>query len=221
MQKGLLPPVDQKRVLRSINDNFAATYLALLGIIQSVVLGILITNIAGLVDKNKYGDAFVWTSGFLTFMIVVLVWYSYQWYPYLDRWPPRLLDSVIPFSLGISQGILASSSQEEATYFLGISLTGLFGVVAYLNTRKRINKNDFNPVEVYNHHLRHLNISIFLSGGASFYGLVIFVCIKFHWPLIFFRESFFLIPVILSVFAMFYVCSYYLKKILEEFKIEE
>lgn len=156
----------------------------------------------------------------LTFAILIPTWFSYQWYPYLDRWPPRILDSVIPFSPGISQGILASSLRKETLFFLGIFLTGVFGTVAYINTWNNIDKSDFNPEEVYAHHLAHLKKSKNFSIASAIYGLIVFIlCVSLKIDRLL-PMWVFLIPVSVFVVKMFSICSIYYEKILDEFKIE-
>jgi hypothetical protein len=122
-------PIDGRRVGETIQNNFAATYLTILGIVQNVVFAILIFRIFEVIQHGK-PDEFFWTSVAITFFIIILVWDSYQWYPYLNRWAPRLPDSMIPFFLGASQSILALSVDNSHTFYLGILLLGVVAVGA-------------------------------------------------------------------------------------------
>jgi magnesium-transporting ATPase (P-type) len=112
-----LQPIDADRVKHTIDQNFAGTYLTILGIVQNVILATFIFRFITVLEDGK-PDEFFWLSSFITFLIIILVWYSYQWYPYLNRCAPKLPDSMIPFFLGTSQSIFVKEERETGSILL-------------------------------------------------------------------------------------------------------
>jgi len=208
--QGRLPPMDGERFLKHIEANFAANYLTVLGIAQNVVLGILILRTAQALSEparvGSAGAAFTWMAAGLTFLIVVLVWYSYQWSTYLDRWVPGLPDSAIPFMLAASQGLLAVSVDSPSVFFWGLFATGLVGVLAYLHTLSRIASADFNPPEVYTYHRQHNRGSLLVALLGSAYAFVVNVWLT--------PSKWWLVPVIVIVIALIAISSRQWNKIL-------
>ncbi len=214
----LLRTVDKSRVANAIETNFAGTYLTVLGIVQNVVLGILIIRTYDALSESitrggVVTPAFLFSlfGALLAFMIIVLVWYSYQWYPYLDRWAPGLPDSLIPFLLGASQGAVALSIQAPRTYFWAIAVVGVVAILAYVNTSSKLVEADFRPKQVFDLQKRHLSWSVWITAVGVLYS-VLMALLSDSRP-----KPWLLLPPFLSVIGLFWITSHNWNAILRQF----
>jgi len=143
--------IDKLEFERAIRDNFPAAHMTLLGIIQNVILAILLLQVFRDGVPATANEVFFWASAVLTFLILILIWYSYQGYLFLYRWPPTIVDSVVPFCLAVSQGILATSAAHLQRYLIGIMALAISSYLGYANTLHRIKPTYFKPPEIYEH----------------------------------------------------------------------
>ncbi|HVT60342.1 MAG TPA: hypothetical protein VHR45_18360 [Thermoanaerobaculia bacterium] len=130
-----------------LRDEFAVTYLTLISILQAVSLGLLAT----LVDRHLELDLLDvdnWLRIATSVVVAVLVWNEYRMGVAQFAWVPSLVDTVIPFTLGIVQfGLFrASVKGTDSHWFIAISCLYIAGVVGYENMyRSAKAEGDVNP----------------------------------------------------------------------------
>lgn len=107
-----------------------SVYLTLISIVQGAILGYLLS----FVDAHRNIGTIGWLLASITFIIVVLTWNEYVMGVITFDWVPDLLDSFIPFSLGISQYLLVNTIRDNPTnWFFAQAVFSAVTFTAFLN----------------------------------------------------------------------------------------
>jgi hypothetical protein len=120
----------EARLIEAIDHGFREMYLTLISIIQGVAFGFLaerMFNAHGATAEQKIAFA-------ICFMMIVTVWHEYMVGSTIFTWTPTLLDSVIPFAIGMTEFQLIAGAQATTRSFL--ARLGVFlsvGTAAYAN----------------------------------------------------------------------------------------
>jgi hypothetical protein len=100
---------------RRVEDSFRDIYLTLVSIIQGVALGFLAESIAaGRHDLTAERAGRIVTM----FLVIVVVWQEYMVGAVMFAWTPGILDSLVPFSLGLGEGLMVAAIDDDITSFL-------------------------------------------------------------------------------------------------------
>jgi hypothetical protein len=127
-----------KRVKDLIDQGFPAIYLAMICIIQGVALGIFINNV--FINYGYNGISLNFISyikvrfilySFLSFMVIALISYEYSWYVLVFRYPMRIYDILIPFTLGFLEVAPTFYLMDQYGWWFWISITSFFAVISY------------------------------------------------------------------------------------------
>jgi len=97
--------IDQKKELHtSILLNFPQYYITLLSIIQAAAFGVFLLQLQpDLVENNGriLKSLPLTLLSLSTFFVLIEIWYEYMMGALAMKWFPRILDSIIPFLLGV------------------------------------------------------------------------------------------------------------------------
>jgi len=125
-------------------DSFGATYITLISIIQSALLGFLIF---GIQENYKDLTPLQWVISGATFLAIVAIWNEYRMGATMFFWVPTLLDALIPFAFGGFQFLLVRNIIYPDAWFWSIAGFNLLGVLAYENMYRRA-KGEFKQNHV-------------------------------------------------------------------------
>jgi hypothetical protein len=127
-----------KRVRELIDQGFPAIYLAMICIIQGVALGIFITNVFISYGHNELSINFISYANLrfilyslFSFMVLVLISYEYSWYVLVFRYPMRIFDILIPFTLGFLEVAPTFYLREQYGWWFWIALTSFIAAISY------------------------------------------------------------------------------------------
>jgi hypothetical protein len=141
--RGRLPPADSSGLTEEksptpdfgtlterIELAFRDVYLTLISIIQGVTFGFLATSAFGGSTPNRNQ----WIAYAICFIAIIIVWQEYMVGATAFTWTPTVLDSIVPFGIGILEFLLIASVRQGVGAFLA-AFAAYFGagVVAYGN----------------------------------------------------------------------------------------
>src|SRR5882724_9112616 len=96
----------REELRRSVDGMFSVGYTTLTSIIQGAVFAFLL----GILDQEKFwsGDSLTlsphqWCIAAVAFLTIILTWQEYMIGVTIFNWVPGLIDSIIPFALGVAQ----------------------------------------------------------------------------------------------------------------------
>lgn len=142
----------EEQLFNDIWNSFSSTYMTLVSILQSVVLGYWAVQLENLPfdllyssspDIRVLGDLLCFTS---MFVFVIAFWNAYRMGSTIFFWIPTLIDSVIPFSIFAVQIYLIYiiSSDNEFLWFGGMVILCVFAIFGYQNMFTRASANMLN-----------------------------------------------------------------------------
>jgi hypothetical protein len=163
--------LDRRELKRRMGESFPNVHLTVISIIQGVALGILAQNIfvyISNIGKPGFGTIVgLIPYAFLSFLIIVIVSFEYNWFVGVYRWSPKFLDTFIPFLLGIGEiAPLYSLSNPKAWWLLNAFLT-FAGTIAFMNTFINTKIDMFKSEELYRRTKREFTVSILLTAGSA------------------------------------------------------
>lgn len=129
------PPVadttDIHRLVNRIEGSFREVYLILISIIQGVALGYLALGVA---DKYESLGVDGWGRTTGTMLIILVMWQEYMVGATAFSWVPTILDSVVPFLLGLSEFFTIAAIPHPLSHYL-FFMTAFYGLgmIACLN----------------------------------------------------------------------------------------
>jgi hypothetical protein len=125
-------PMGPRRLAAMIEPSFSGIYLTLLSIIQSVALGFLAVELNGVLSESPISPMrLVLVAN--TFLLLVVVWYGYLEGLLSLYWTPSIVDSLLPFGIGLSECSLATSSDDPAAWFVIAAIISILGCFVNLN----------------------------------------------------------------------------------------
>jgi len=97
--------LDREEFKRRIAESFPAVYLTIISIIQGVALGILATKTHEYIKNSCLAEPWLRFLPYsvMSFLLIIVVSHEYTWFLGIFKWPPRVLDTVIPFAIGFSE----------------------------------------------------------------------------------------------------------------------
>jgi hypothetical protein len=130
LNKDHSPTQDFSKLTERVELAFRDVYLTLISIIQGVTFGFLATSAFGSSTPNRNQ----WIAYAICFIAIILVWQEYMVGATAFTWTPTVLDSVVPFGIGILEFLLIASVRQGVGAFLA-SFAAYFGagIVAYGN----------------------------------------------------------------------------------------
>jgi hypothetical protein len=162
-----------RRLLQRIEDSFREVYLILVSIVQGVALGFLaLTVTSGYAD---YGLV-EWVRTINGFLVVVFVWQEYMIASMAFAWVPTLLDSLLPFALGVAEiALILAIKRSPLSYsLLAATLYAICAIASYnylYHARRGFEKNRYS-LEILKLHPRRI---VFLASAACSLNLLLFL----------------------------------------------
>jgi hypothetical protein len=124
---------------------FPSSLLTLVAIIQSLALA----EFAAQCFENDALHLSIptITQGLACLFLILVIWFQYQWAALMFWWPPKFVDSVIPFGIGLLEStcILAWGRYHAAVYCWSFAVICFAGSFAYQNTQHYVNTVTFSP----------------------------------------------------------------------------
>jgi hypothetical protein len=114
------PPEGQREAAltwarRRVEESFRDIYLTLISIIQGVALGFLAQSIASHIHDltaDRVGRMVT------VFLVIVVVWQEYMVGAVMFAWIPGTVDSLVPFLLGLCEGVMVATIDDTIAVFL-------------------------------------------------------------------------------------------------------
>lgn len=143
---------------------FPAGYTTLLSIVQGIAFGFLATGevvatLGGHGPPTEFGIAA--TAG--TFLAIVTVTYMYVWFTLVLRWVPSILDTLIPFSLGSLEIVMAVTVNSPEVWFLSVTGMQVVGLLAFAHSALRCRNSMFEREEDFRRVKSLLNLLVTVS----------------------------------------------------------
>jgi hypothetical protein len=162
-----------RQLLRRVEDSFRELYLILVSIVQGVALGFLAFTVTS--EYEDYG-LIEWVRTTNGFLVVVLIWQEYMIASVAFAWVPTLLDSLLPFALGIAEiSLILAIKRSPLSYSLLAATVYAIGFVASCNylyhARRGFEKNRYS-LEILRQHPRRI---VFLAAVACAVNLLLFM----------------------------------------------
>lgn len=220
-----MPPLDEKTLSKRAEQGFSTANVTLISIIQGVTFGILVLKTIQCVRPSS-GQ---YVSGFLldiipfsvaSFSLLIVVTHEYLAYIMTICWPPKLLDTAIPFCLGASEALAILFLDVPLLWWGFNCLFCLAGVFAYFNILNNTWSGTFGGnkrEETYSRHKKSINHKIKLTFVLI---LLCFIGILVWWLLPSLSDWVNLLPVILFVSVLIYIIvieERYLKELYETY----
>jgi hypothetical protein len=132
MKKFPIGPTDQLEFEERIKESFPSLYLTLISIIQGVSFGILILKTSESLNIQNYHT--VIPLSILSFIFIVIVTYEYSWFVGIFRWSPSILDTFIPFALGLFEIFPMFFLTKPSQWCLWSAIFCFLGALAFFNS---------------------------------------------------------------------------------------
>lgn len=117
-------------VIKQLEESFREMYLTLVSIIQGVTFGFL----ADRLFAEPRPTTEQWLAYTICFLMMVVVWMEYMVGSTAFTWIPTLLDSIVPFGLGMAEVPLIIAARMDAGAFLiRLAVFLAVGLLAYTN----------------------------------------------------------------------------------------
>lgn len=124
----------QNRILlERIVDSFPEIYLTLISILQSVMIGYLVTLFFQERSMGFFNSGLI-CRFFATAIGIIIIWNEYRMGSTVLKWIPDIADAIIPFFLIILQILVIKCLKfHEFWWFLWFGWLFFFSAIAYLN----------------------------------------------------------------------------------------
>lgn len=121
----------EERLVARLEESFHGAYLTLVSIIQGLALAILIQELP---RNGQQFSAAQWIMVAVTVALIAIVWQEYLIGSTAFAWIPTILDSTVPFLLGIAEALVILQIRVSLSRFLGACFfLAMLGVIAYVN----------------------------------------------------------------------------------------
>lgn len=142
-----------EELIHRLESSFRDIYLQLLSVIQGVAFGFLAAT--SLSNRERLGIA-QWLALLVCFFGILVIWQEYMIGATAFAWIPTVLDTIIPFSLGLGEFfVIAFATGSTRTFLLVLAIAWLSGVVAqgnyWFHARRgfEINRSSYPPLGNY------------------------------------------------------------------------
>lgn len=132
----IFEPLTKETFRQRIRDSFPGTYLTTISIIQGVALGILASKTFGYIKNTQVNDIWVifLPYSIISFGMLVVVSFEYVWFLGVCRWPPKVWDTLCPFTLGFSEVGPMFYLTEPKNWWLCTGIICFIGAGVFFNT---------------------------------------------------------------------------------------
>lgn len=131
-------------VIIRIKNSFASVYLSLTSIIQAAVFAYLIFILDTYFSELHLCNVMPLICSFL---LIVITWNEYMMGATAFVWIPKIIDSFIPFLLGIFELLVCRSAVMGSTsWYFFVSVFGLIATLAYSNMYRSAKQHAENNI---------------------------------------------------------------------------
>jgi len=144
----ILDPIDTRWVCQNIAGSFGSTYLTLLSIIQGVALGLW--AIASIPNTDEAWLSLLTLEGvsaigvrLTTLLLIIIIWHVYFWLAVTVRWIPGFIDSLLVFTIGLTE-LAAVLNMDQIAWFYNMAVLGILAGLAYNYNAKQLDKQGYS-----------------------------------------------------------------------------
>lgn len=149
------------------SEGFSTAYTTLLSIVQGIALGLLAQQASTKLHADTVrGDAHFWLACGAVLASVIVVSYMYNWFTVMLRWTPNVLDTVIPFALGLAEIALVYAIGQRQAWLIALVVFETVGLLAFFNSAVRCRRDLFAD-ETAHRRVRSLLYGLVAITGAS------------------------------------------------------
>lgn len=144
-------PLDAEEFRLRIEGSFPSVYMTNISIVQGAALSLLAYNTFSYISSPLVStDWYLFLPySFVSFLVLLVVSYEYNWFVGLFRWSPKFSDTFITFFLGFFQiGPLLFLTNPKSWWFANAIFT-FSGAIAYANTYRNTKPSMFTIDKMY------------------------------------------------------------------------
>lgn len=152
-------------LVQRVRDVFPGTYLTVLAIIHGVALGLLLT-----IAQQQWIDhsdaverVMITTQAVAAFVAIIVVTHRYLLLTVLTRWMPTVLDTILPYALGVGEIGTALLLGKAVAWWIGALVFSLAGVGAFAYSRMRVSIIVFGKVDQLYNQFRRITLLAIIS----------------------------------------------------------
>jgi hypothetical protein len=140
-----LEPLNTEVLVKRSIEAFPAGYLLLISIIQSVTLGLLLTDAVALLTKpvTTMQIIAVVSKTATVFGALVIISYEYLWFVVIMRWASTFRDTVIPYAIGVAEIVASLMLGQSISWWIAATVVPVVCGVALFNTITRLDSRAF------------------------------------------------------------------------------
>jgi len=213
--------LDQEEFRHRMQSSFPAVYLTIISIIQGVAMGILVYNTFEYIKDPKITGCYVRFLPYsaMCFIFLIVVTREYTWLVGTLKWSPKVLDTIIPFVLGLSEIIPVFYLTSPHIWWLLVAILCFVGSAAFSNTLWNCKKSMFGENEkAYSRTVSALKWDRLIALIATDISI-------FSWILlpkkVWYLEKVFLILLLVCVVAIMYKDEKFIKALHKDFNLSQ
>lgn len=162
-------PLSASELCNRMADNFPATYLTMISIIQGVAIGVFAQNTFG--AGMAVSDFLLLSPYFLaSFLLIALVFWEYVWFTGIYRWSVKVSDTFAPLVLGVLEIGSFYYFRNIPVWWLMNGLICLAGTLAFANTYRHVTREMFDEGKhgdtVHSRTMRDIRRSMYITASA-------------------------------------------------------
>lgn len=163
-------PLSRPELRNRMANNFPATYLTMISIIQGVAIGVFAQNTFG---AGMTASEFLLRSPYflVSFLLIALVFWEYVWFTGIYRWSVKLSDTFAPLILGVLEIGSFYFFRNISVWWLMNFFICLAGTFAFSNTYRHVTRKIFDAGEhgstVYATTMRDIRRSMYITSTSS------------------------------------------------------
>ena len=143
-----LEPLDPNLLRKRISDIFSAGYLTLVAIIQGVAFGVVLSTARHAVFSGPVDSRLTSLAQTLAVLVaIIVVTNQYFLLTEMVRWTPTVLDTVIPYALGMGEVGSALTVGDNSLWWGAVSILIFASVMSFLYSGMRATEEVFGSMK--------------------------------------------------------------------------
>lgn len=140
-----LEPLDPNVLRRRVIEVFPVGYLTLIAIIQGAAFGLLLVNAQQqLTSGHQFIDQFATISQSAAgIVVIVIVTHQYLLLTTLVRWTPTILDTLIPYLVGLGEILMALTVGRSTEWWVALAILLVVAILSFVHTGRRVSEAIF------------------------------------------------------------------------------
>lgn len=168
-----IEPLTPDVLRRRIVEVFPAGYLTMIAIIQGVALGAaIVTTQQQLLDqRSTINRLTVGAQALAVFVAIVVITHRYLILTIDDRWAPTILDTLIPYALGVGEITTAVVIGRNTAWWVAVSVLFLAAAGTHAHTYIRVPRGPSQGSDPESIRIRMIYCFALLAYSATVAGL--------------------------------------------------